>query len=409
MPPPAAEPACDVAVVGGGIVGLATARALAERLAGRAAVRVLEAEPEVAAHQTGHNSGVIHSGLYYAPGSLKARLCAEGREAMFRFCADRGVPHRRCGKLVVAVRPEELARLDALEARGRTNGLEGMVRLGPGEIAAHEPHAAGLAALWVPQTGVTDYRLVAAALARDLEARGGRVTTGAALQGVRREPDGLVLDTAAGSIRARYLVACAGLWSDRVARLCGVAPGVRIVPFRGEYHRLRPERAHLVRHLVYPVPDPRFPFLGVHFTRGIDGEVHVGPNALLALSRRGYRRGTLSPRDAAESLGDPAVWRLMLRYWRIGASEILRSRSRHLLARALAAMVPEVRAADLEPAGAGIRAQALDLSGALVDDFRIVEAERMVHVLNAPSPAATAALAIGRTVAERAAKRGVLA
>lgn len=406
---PEGAPVRDLVVVGGGIVGLATARALAERLGEPGRVLVLEAEGDVADHQTGHNSGVIHSGLYYAPGSLKARLCAEGREETFAFCAAHGVPHARCGKLVVAVRPDELARLDALEDRGRANGLLGLERLGPAEIADREPHAAGLGALWVPETGVTDYRRVAAALVRELEARGARVMTGARLMGVDRDPDGLELRTTAGPVRARLLVGCAGLSSDRVARLCGLEPGVSIVPFRGEYHRLRPERAHLVRHLIYPVPDPRFPFLGVHFTRGIDGTVHVGPNALLALARHGYGRGAFALRDAAETLGNPAVWRLMLRYWRIGAGEIVRALSRRALARALAAMVPAIRSADLEPAGAGVRAQALDPSGALVDDFRIVEADRMVHVLNAPSPAATAALAIGRHVAERAAGRVVLA
>ncbi|MEO8084919.1 MAG: L-2-hydroxyglutarate oxidase, partial [Ardenticatenales bacterium] len=373
---------------------------------GRAPVRVvvLEAEDHVAAHQTGHNSGVIHSGLYYAPGSLKARLCAEGREAMFDFCAANGIPVERCGKLVVATRADELPRLDALEARGRANGLVGLRRLGAGEIAAFEPHAVGLAALWVPETGVTDYGAVAAAFARVIVERGGTVHLGHRLTGVRREPDGLVLATTGGEVRAGGLIACAGLHADRVAALCGVeAGGVRIVPFRGEYHRLVGPSADLVRHLIYPVPDPRFPFLGVHFTRGIDGAVHVGPNAILALARHGYRRGAFDAGDAAAILSSPAVWRMAARYWRIGAGEIVRSWSRRALARSLQAMVPDVRAEDLVPAGAGVRAQALEPSGALVDDFRIVEGERMIHVLNAPSPAATASIGIGRYIAERAA------
>lgn len=412
----------DIAVIGAGIVGLATAMALGEApgaggpTAGDGAsarrnprIVVLEAEDRVAAHQTGHNSGVIHSGLYYAPGSLKAQLCVAGREAMFAFCAAEGIPHDRCGKLVVATRPDELPRLAALEARGRANGLD-LRRLGPADIAAVEPHAVGLAALWVPETGVVDYGRVADAIARIVVARGGEVRLGARLTGVRREAGGVVLATAGGDVRARALVACAGLQADRVAALCGVATGgVRIVPFRGAYHRLAGPSADLVRHLIYPVPDPRFPFLGVHFTRGIDGAVHVGPNALLALARHAYRRGAFDARDAAAALLDPAVWRLSARYWRTGAGEIVRSWSRRSLARALRAMVPAVRAADLVPAGAGVRAQALAPTGALVDDFHIVEAERMVHVLNAPSPAATAAIAIGRHIADRAVARFGLA
>lgn len=405
------EPVFDVAVVGAGIVGLATAMALTDGAGdGRGGDRsrrplrvvVLEAEDRLAAHQTGHNSGVIHSGLYYAPGSLKARLCTEGREAMFAFCAAHGIAHARCGKLVVAVRPDELPRLDDLEARGRANGLAGLRRLGPGEIAAVEPHAVGLAALWVPETGIVDYRLVAHAFADLVARRGGEVRLSSRLTGVRREPDGLALDTTGGPVRARHLVACAGLHADRVAALCGVPAGVRIVPFRGEYHRLVGPSADLVRHLIYPVPDPRFPFLGVHFTRGIDGAVHVGPNAILALARHGYARGSFDVRDAAAIAGSPAVWRLCARYWRLGMGEIVRSWSRRALARALRAIVPAVRAADLVPAGAGVRAQALEPSGALVDDFRIVEGERMIHVLNAPSPAATASISIGRHIAERA-------
>lgn len=408
------DPPFDIALIGAGIVGLATAMALAERSAadgrgrdadgrGRAPLRVvvLEAEDRVAAHQTGHNSGVIHSGLYYAPGSLKATLCTEGREAMFAFCAAHDIPFERCGKLVVATRTDELARLDDLEARGRANGLNGLRRLGPHEIADVEPHAVGLAALWVPETGIVDYRLVTKAMARIVVERGGEVRLGSRLTGMRREADGIVLATTGGAVRARALVACAGLHADRVAALCGVPPGVQIVPFRGAYHRLVGPSADLVRHLIYPVPDPRFPFLGVHFTRGIDGTVHVGPNAILALARHGYQRGSVDIRDAAAIAGSPAVWRLSARYWRLGLGEIVRSWSRPASARALRAIVPAVRTADLEPAGAGVRAQALDPSGALVDDFRIVEGERMIHVLNAPSPAATASISIGRHIAER--------
>lgn len=397
---------CDVAVVGAGLVGLATAMALQEqaREHGRETPRVivLDSEDRVAAHQSGHNSGVIHSGLYYPPGSLKARLCVEGREAMFAFCAAHGIAHARCGKLVVAVRPDELPRLDALEARGRANGLA-VRRLGPADIAGVEPHAVGLAALWVPETGVVDYRDVARAMARVVAERGGEVRLGGCVTALSHTGDGVVVTTTSGTITARCLVACAGLQADRVAALGGVPTGgVRIVPFRGAYHRLVGPSADLVRHLIYPVPDPRFPFLGVHFTRGIDGAVHVGPDATLALARHGYRRGAFVPRDAAAALLSPAVWRLSARYWRIGAGEIVRSWSRRRLARALQAMVPGVRAVDLVPAGAGVRAQALEPSGALVDDFRIVAAPRMIHVLNAPSPAATASIAIGRHIAAQA-------
>lgn len=395
--------ACDVAVVGGGVVGLATALRLLQHA--RVDLAVLEAEDRVAAHQTGHNSGVIHSGIYYKPGSLKAKLCVEGREALYAFCAERGVRHEKCGKIIVATTPEELPRLDAIEQRGKENGLQGLRRLDPAALKEIEPHATGLAGLHVPQTGIVDYREVSEALAAAIRERGGAVETGAEVESVRREAGRFVLDTPAGEVRCNFLVNCAGLRSDRFARLAGVDPGLRIVPFRGEYWSLAPERAHLVKHLIYPVPDPRYPFLGVHFTRRITGEIEAGPNAVLAFKREGYTRFSMSARDLWDTFSYPGAWRLFAKHWRTGVDEWTRSLSKAALVRALQALVPEVRAADVVAAGSGVRAQAVGPDGAMVDDFHIVEAENQVHVLNAPSPAATACLAIGRVIAETAEKR----
>jgi L-2-hydroxyglutarate oxidase len=393
----------DIAVIGGGIVGLATAMALAERPGTR--VVVLEAEDRLAAHQTGHNSGVIHSGLYYAPGSLKARLCAEGRDAMYRFCAGHGIPHERCGKLVIATRGDEIPRLDELERRGRANGLAGIARLGPEQIREREPHAAGIAGLLVPETGITDFGAVAEAMATRVRAGGSEVMTGARVTNVVRDGGTLVIETALGSVHVRALVSCAGLHADRVAWRCGVEPGLAIVPFRGEYWEIVPERRHLVRHLIYPVPDPRFPFLGVHFTRLVRGGIEAGPNAVLALARAGYARSSFSPRDTFDMLRSPGFWRMGLRYWRIAVGEAWRVRSTGALAASLRRLVPAIRAEDLRYRGAGVRAQAQSPDGRLLDDFHIVEAERQIHVLNAPSPAATASIAIGREIAARARAR----
>lgn len=389
---------CDLIVVGGGIVGLATAHRLLER--DPLDLVVLEAEERVAAHQTGHNSGVVHSGLYYTPGSLKARLCVEGRRVLLRFCEERGVPHEVCGKLVVAVTPDEAARLDALERRGEENGLAGLRRLrDPRAIREIEPHADGIQALLVPETGITDFTRVAEAIAAAVEERGGRILTGARVTSVATGSDGVVVDTPRGRFRARGLINCAGLRSDLVARLAGVDPGIRIVPFRGEYLRLVPAKADLVRNLIYPVPDPRFPFLGVHLTRRITGEVDVGPNARLAWKREGYARLSFSLPHALGILSWPGTWRLFRKHWKTGLGEWRRSRSSTALAHDVRRLVPELRPEDLRPGGAGVRAQAVDRAGGLVDDFRIVETDGTVHVINAPSPAATAALAIGEHVA----------
>jgi L-2-hydroxyglutarate oxidase len=391
----------DVGIIGGGIVGMATAMELAPRCR----VVVLEAEDRLAAHQTGNNSGVIHSGLYYKPGSLKARHCVEGREALYRFCEKHDIRHERCGKVVVATSEEEAPRLAMLEERGRANGLEGIRRLAPEEIVEFEPHVRGLAALHVPQTGIVDYVAVTAAYADEMRSADGEIVVSARIRGVVRRGGEQVLETTAGEFTVRGLVNCAGLQCDRVARMCGVEPGVRIVPFRGEYREIREERRSLVANLIYPVPDPAFPFLGVHFTRRVDGSVEAGPNAVLAFEREGYAKTSFSLRDTLSTFTYPGFWKLALRYLPMGVGEFYRSFSSNAFVRALQRLVPEIREDDLRGYGAGVRAQALGPDGALLDDFHLVEAERQIHVLNAPSPAATASIAIGRTIAVRAAAR----
>jgi L-2-hydroxyglutarate oxidase len=387
-----------IVIIGGGIVGLATARALtAER---HLPVLVLEAEAEPGQHQTGHNSGVIHAGLYYTPGSLKARLCVAGRDSLYAFCAEHGIPHQRCGKLLVARSREELPALDRLAERGRSNGLEGLRRLDAEEIAEIEPHAVGTGALHVPETGVVDYGQVSRALVRVVRDAGGEIRTGCRVVRIRRDGGDLVLETSGGDFHARHVVNCAGLQSDRVARLCGVDPEVRIIPFRGEYLALSETAAALVRALVYPLPDPRFPFLGVHLTRRIDGRVEAGPNAVLALRREGYRRTSFSLTDTLSTLSYPGFWKLMRRHWRTGLSETGRTVSRSAFAAGVRELIPAVGDDDLRPAGCGVRAQAIDGEGRLIDDFHIVHSAGATHVVNAPSPAATASLAIGRHVAD---------
>ena len=388
----------DVAVVGGGIVGLAAADALARD---RYKVLVVEAEGAIGRHQTGHNSGVLHAGLYYPPGSRKATLCRAGRQSMLDFCAEQDIPHEVCGKLVVATEPHELPRLDALEARGRANGCVGLRRLGPEEIREREPAVAGLSALLVPETGIVDFGRVAAALLERARAHGAKLLTDARLLGVQPNAKGPRLQTTAGTYHAYRVLNCAGLQADRVARLCGADTDVTIVPFRGEYRRLRPHARDLVKHLVYPVPDPALPFLGVHFTRTITGDVEIGPDAVLAWSRHGYRRGDVHWPDLREMLGHRGVRRLLLKRWRTGLAELSRSRSHRLALAAMKRLIPELTVADIEPARSGVRAQAVGPDGALIDDFHLVEDPRHVHVLNAPSPAATASLAIGAHIAER--------
>jgi len=396
---PSDSDAKRVAIVGGGIVGLASALALIRR--GMRSVMLLEAETEVARHQTGHNSGVIHSGLYYKPGSLKALNCARGRRLMYRFCAEHGIPHERCGKIVVATSPREKEQLTELERRGKENGLTSVRTMTREELREREPHVEGVAGLLVEETGIVDFKQVAATMARLIREAGGVIHTNARVNRIHTQTRALAIETGERTFTCQYLINCAGLHSDRIARLCGLKPACRIVPFRGEYYKLSTQAESLVRHLIYPVPDPRFPFLGVHFTRMIGGGVEAGPNAVLALKREGYTWGDVSMRDINDMLGFPGFWRMVGRYGRVGCHEAWRSLSKQAFVRALQKLVPAIRPQDVTPHGAGVRAQAVGRDGALLDDFYIMDAPRMVHVLNAPSPAATASLSIGETVADR--------
>jgi L-2-hydroxyglutarate oxidase len=389
-------PVCDLIVVGGGIVGLATAYQFQRRFPGRSC-RVLDKEPVIAAHQTGHNSGVLHSGIYYKPGSLKARNCREGKRAMEEFCTSEGVPFDLCGKVIVATEPEELPRLANIFERGQANGVQCEL-IDRERLLELEPHAAGLQAIHVPEAGIVDYRAVCERLAERIRDRGGQITLNARVTGFRTLADETVVQTTAGDFAARQVVNCAGLYSDRVAKLSGERPSVKIVPFRGEYFKLTPEAAPLVRNLIYPVPDPAFPFLGVHFTRCIEGGVECGPNAVLAMAREGYTKTKLNIRDLAESLSYPGFLRLAAKHWRMGAGEMWRSISKRAFVGALERLVPEIRAEHLIPAPAGVRAQALACDGTMVDDFLIERQGRVVNVLNAPSPAATSSLKIGESI-----------
>jgi L-2-hydroxyglutarate oxidase LhgO len=388
-----------VGIVGAGIVGLAVGREIARRWPGTRVV-VLEKEDRIAAHQTGHNSGVVHAGIYYTPGSLKARLCVRGGAMLKEYCAEKGIAYEEVGKLVVAVTDEDVARLDALVARAGTNAVRGMRRIGPEEIREIEPHATGLAALYSPHTAITDFAAIARAYADDIVAAGGEVRLRSPV--TRITPAGSRLDVVAGGERLRvdHLVVCAGAYADRVARLAGDDPAPRIVPFRGEYMFVRPEKAHLIRGLIYPVPDPRYPFLGVHFTRRITGDVDVGPNAVLALAREGYRWSKVSLRDLYAIASWPGTWHLARRHWRTGVREVYGSLSKTAYMRLASRYVPEIGPDDVVPGGAGIRAQALDRDGSLVDDFRIHRLGPVTAVRNAPSPAATSSLAIAEHVVD---------
>jgi (S)-2-hydroxyglutarate dehydrogenase len=389
----------DFAVIGGGIVGLSTARALLDRYPD-AGVLVLEKESGWARHQTGHNSGVIHSGIYYKPGSLKARFCKEGAERLVEFCREYGVSYEVCGKVIVATESGEMPRLRNLHERGVENGLA-VEEIGPVELKEIEPHATGIAALKVPSTGIVDFVGVAETFAEIVTKRGGELRAGTEVTGISETGNGVELRAAGKSFRARALINCAGLQSDRVAALGGVEAGARIVPFRGEYYDLAPESRHLVKNLIYPVPDPSFPFLGVHFTRTVEGGVEAGPNAVLGFAREGYKKTDVRLKDLAEVLSYPAFWWLAGKNWKTGAGEVFRSLSKSAFVRGLQRLVPEVEEGDLVPTEAGVRAQALKKDGTLVDDFLIVEGERSVHVLNAPSPAATACIPIGEAIVDR--------
>jgi L-2-hydroxyglutarate oxidase len=394
-------PSCDFVVIGGGILGLAVSRELLARHPG-SSLCVLEREDRLAAHQTSHSSGVIHAGIYYVPGSLKARLCVEGARLLYAYCDERGIEARKDGKLIIAAGESELAGLDELERRGRENLVPGLRRIEASEIAEIEPHARGVAALHSPETGVVDFAHVAAAYAKDVEAAGGAVATGAGVLGLVPHGETITVEHGRGAIEAGFVISCAGAWSDRLAVAAGAPPEPRIVPFRGGYLRLRPERRELVRSMIYPVPDPDLPFLGGHLTRTIDGDVLLGPSALMVGARDAYRISRTRARDLGSNLSWPGTWRLMSRSWRAGLTEIRHAASRRSFVAAMQRFVPELNVGDVLPGPSGIRAQALDRDGKLVDDFVVHRTERALHIRNAPSPAATSSLALAKLIADEA-------
>jgi (S)-2-hydroxyglutarate dehydrogenase len=390
---------CDLVIIGSGIVGLAAAREILQRRPGTRLV-MLEKEALIGQHQTGHNSGVIHSGIYYAPGSLKAKACVAGAAAMTRYCDEHGIPYELCGKVIVATDESELPRLEELHRRGQANGVLGLEMIGPERLREIEPHCVGIQALWSPRTGIIDYSRVAASYADEVRQAGGEIRTDHEVIGIQRRAGVTTLETTQGPFEAHAVIACAGLYADRLAAMAGASREPRIVPFRGDYFMLRPQRRHLVKGLIYPVPDPSFPFLGVHFTRRIDGEVWFGPNAVLAFAREGYRRRDLVPGELLEALAFGGLRTLAFKYWRTGAAEMWRDVSRGAFLRSLQVYMPELRRIDLLPGPSGVRAQALSEDGKLVDDFIVQEAAGVLHVRNAPSPAATSSLVIGSMIAD---------
>jgi L-2-hydroxyglutarate oxidase len=396
----------DFAIIGGGIVGLATGAALGRRYPFARSLLV-EKEVGFAQHQSGRNSGVIHSGIYYKPGSLKAEMAQAGNQSLRAFCYEYGVPFEVCGKLIVATSPEEIPQLEVLFDRALKNGVPAM-RLRPEEVKEVEPHVSCIAAIRVPTTGIVDYRQVCHALVHEIQQQGGELKAGTEVLEIVTTPLGYLLETSWGSLETRFLINCAGLQSDRVARLGGMEPKAMIVPFRGEYFELKPERRYLVRHLIYPVPNPSFPFLGVHFTRAMDGGIHAGPNAVLSMKREGYRKSDFSWRDLSEVMTYPGFWRLSSRYYREGLQEMYRSWSKAAFTRDLQQLVPEVQADDLIPSQNGVRAQALLRDGTMVDDFLLLEGKNSLHVCNAPSPAATASLEIAKRIASKVPRPGRL-
>jgi L-2-hydroxyglutarate oxidase len=395
------DPQFNITIVGAGIVGLATAMELVKRRPDLRLV-VLEKEREVAAHQTGNNSGVIHAGLYYKPGSLKAKTVVEGARRMVEFCQEHNLPFELCGKVVVAVNEDQVPRLEELYRRGTANGVRGLRKISGEEIREHEPHGIGVAGLWSPNTGIVDYKAVTRTYAEIVEQRGGQVRLNTEVTGIQQRPGELVVETTGAEVHTRALINCAGLQSDLVAKMTGSTHGLRIIPFRGEYYKLAPESQKLVRGLIYPVPDPRFPFLGVHFTKRIDGSVEAGPNAVLAFAREGYKKTDFSLGHMLGLLIFPGFWVMGSKYWRMGFGEMYRSWNKRAFVTALKGLLPELDMDDVKPGGAGVRAQAMDANGNLLDDFSIIEGPNAIHVLNAPSPAATASIVIGRAIVDRA-------
>jgi len=393
----------DFVIIGGGIIGTATAMVL--QIDSDHKILIIEAEDKLAAHQTGNNSGVIHSGLYYKPGSLKSKNCAEGRELMYRFCEENNIPYEKCGKIVVAVNESELDPLNMLYERGIANGLKGLKKLNAGELKEYEPNVSGTAGLFVPQTGIVDYKKVTKVYAAKVKDKNGEIRLNCKFLSVKKSVNELIVLTNLGELKTKFLVNCGGLYSDRIAKICGVDPGLMIIPFRGEYYKLTKDKEHLVKNLIYPVPDPSFPFLGVHFTRMIEGGVEAGPNAVLAFRREGYSHTDISLRDVSEMMGYIGFWRMAMKYYKMGFGEFHRSLRKSSFVKALKKLVPDIELESIEKGGAGVRAQALESSGKLVDDFRIVEKEKMIHVLNAPSPAATASISIGNYIAKLAKSR----
>ncbi|HZO24613.1 MAG TPA: L-2-hydroxyglutarate oxidase [Chloroflexota bacterium] len=392
----------DIIIVGGGIVGLATARDLLIRRPGQR-VAILEKESAIGQHQTGHNSGVIHAGVYYAPGSLKARLCAEGREKTYEYCEQKGIRYEKCGKLIVAVEEEELPRLQNLWDRATANGVPGIRMVGPEEIREIEPHSAGIKGIFSPETGIVNWSEVARHYAEDVTNAGGEILTNYEVAGIRRKDDWVLVKTTFDEIiPTKYLITCAGLQSDRVAAMSGADKSPQIVPFRGDYLKLKPGKEYLTRGMIYPVPDPRFPFLGVHFTKRHDGEVWLGPNAVYAFARQGYGKLDFNIRDNIETLMFPGFWKMVSKHWKMGADEMVRDFSKKLFVETCKKYVPEVTEDDCIDGPSGVRAQALGADGSLVDDFIIQTSDRIFHVRNAPSPAATSSMAIGRAIADRA-------
>ncbi|HEY6437577.1 MAG TPA: L-2-hydroxyglutarate oxidase [Ignavibacteriaceae bacterium] len=392
------EKSFDIIVIGGGIIGTATAFSLQN--SSKFKILLIEIEDELAHHQSGNNSGVIHSGLYYKPGSLKAKNCSEGRELLYNFCETQGIPFESCGKIVVAYHKSELIALEELYNRGIANGLIGIKKLKAEEIKKYEPHSNGIAGLFVPQTGIVDYSKVTKKYAQIFLDSGGYIETNCKFLSLNNSSGELIVLTTKGEFKTKVLVNCGGLYCDTIAKLCGVNPGLQIVPFRGEYYKLKKEKEYLVNNLIYPVPDPRFPFLGVHFTRMMKGGVEAGPNAVLAFNRVGYTKKDFSMNDVSQMIFYSGFWKMASKYYKMGFEEFYRSFSKKAFVKALRKLVPEIREDDIEPGGAGVRAQALDPNGKLLDDFRIVETSKMVHILNAPSPAATASLSIGKSIAE---------